>query len=531
MRCSECLFVCSDSRDICPRCAFDLRPLKLKLSLPITAPDASYKDLLAQIETLPVGCTPSTAAPKTLATAGLFATLRSIIAPPKKGPKTETKTATSPASPSVPTSATTKEQDSPRATLPVPKHTSFPPAKHPSGPKVIDLTNIEEDLDLALDQIIKRGPVSYETVSLKREHELVTLVLPQTSSFTDAERLLSKTCSEIASPPGRNLFGVELEEKKTEAPPPEQSAPEGQKKILPVGKTATELIAMLSAAEPTHSAVTTPDLVKPSNELACFATKSDDPTSAFYTAAAIEIEQHAPAEIELSFQQLSGGGKDEHLTLLFDLAEDFIKDPQKKTTYVEKIATSSERTVKAPAIEVQLRNIESTLDAPMFSLKSGSALAHPSEETTTESALPTPAHWKLRLKSALVDILSIMSVGVIITIFSFGGAFATFLQNLVNADKPDLVEILFPTALFLALLILLSIIYPLVALLASRQTIGSAMTGLHLISIDGRLPKRKQIVVRALSLPLSILSLGTLPAIKGGLSRHDVLSGTFFEKV
>ena len=57
MKCPGCLYVCSDLRDICPRCYTDLRPHKKQLHLPISNARASYDELLSKIA-------PTKAAPK-----------------------------------------------------------------------------------------------------------------------------------------------------------------------------------------------------------------------------------------------------------------------------------------------------------------------------------------------------------------------------------------------------------------------------------------------------------------------------------
>ena len=46
MKCPGCEFVCSDLRDICPKCLLDLRPQKEILGIQVTSPEASYEELL-----------------------------------------------------------------------------------------------------------------------------------------------------------------------------------------------------------------------------------------------------------------------------------------------------------------------------------------------------------------------------------------------------------------------------------------------------------------------------------------------------
>lgn len=46
MKCPNCRFVCSDLRDLCPQCTFDLRPQKQAIGVKISNPKASYEELL-----------------------------------------------------------------------------------------------------------------------------------------------------------------------------------------------------------------------------------------------------------------------------------------------------------------------------------------------------------------------------------------------------------------------------------------------------------------------------------------------------
>lgn len=50
MKCPECRFVCSELRDICPKCYTDLRRFKRSVGLPVSNPDASYAQLAAKVK-------------------------------------------------------------------------------------------------------------------------------------------------------------------------------------------------------------------------------------------------------------------------------------------------------------------------------------------------------------------------------------------------------------------------------------------------------------------------------------------------
>lgn len=49
MKCPGCRFVCSDSRDICPKCLLDLRPHKTAMGIPVRNPHLRYGELMAQL--------------------------------------------------------------------------------------------------------------------------------------------------------------------------------------------------------------------------------------------------------------------------------------------------------------------------------------------------------------------------------------------------------------------------------------------------------------------------------------------------
>lgn len=53
MKCPDCKLVCSDLRDICPKCLSDLRDHKVALGIPVTNSKASYQELVNRMKRLP----------------------------------------------------------------------------------------------------------------------------------------------------------------------------------------------------------------------------------------------------------------------------------------------------------------------------------------------------------------------------------------------------------------------------------------------------------------------------------------------
>jgi uncharacterized RDD family membrane protein YckC len=55
MKCPSCSTICSDLRDICPKCHLDLRPTKIAKGISVTSPGSSYEELLRLLKGQPKG--------------------------------------------------------------------------------------------------------------------------------------------------------------------------------------------------------------------------------------------------------------------------------------------------------------------------------------------------------------------------------------------------------------------------------------------------------------------------------------------
>ena len=487
MRCPECAFFCSDSRDICPKCFIDLRPHKHELSLPVGDPRASYEELLEAEGLTAKKTAPPPKPAKEKSSPGFLRRIASLFSPARpqhpplhieitpSTPQPHTAAAKTAAQPSSPSGAPAKK---------TPKISTIAPT-----PKVIDLSNIEEDLDKVIDQMIENEPVTFEAVPVEKK--------PGNAA---AKELNFEFVDENAA-------------EETEA----------------ASESALAAAQVLSELGDEQAAEAAPAPRTPIPELPCFAANDAEPASAFYADASREIEQRAPAVMELSYRQIAAKEDGERLAILFDLARDYLADPQAQRRYVEKIETSAERKVDAGTLAQQLKSVERAIEAPTFSLKKGSAIpAQPRKETQPEPALPESASWRLRSKSASIDLLFMIAVSMAITFGIVGRELIVASLDRWMGGGIEPLDVVFPAATFLAVLSFLSIVYPLACLLTARHTLGSFLTGMRIVSADGRPPKAGQIIVRACSLPLSVLSLGILPILRGGPARHDLISGTFF---
>ena len=188
MKCPGCEFVCSDLRDVCPKCYLDLRPQKKLLGLQITNPEASYNELLG-------GAKGKSA--ESSAAAGsrsLWSALREALAGGRgaAGQQTEPPTASptaalrSPApdgdprddhaeAPSAgPSSAPSPATAADPKPAPLPEFEIREAAAQTAAPPVLDLTQSEAELDSIIDKMIGDAEIKYEVVEAARRPAAVT---------------------------------------------------------------------------------------------------------------------------------------------------------------------------------------------------------------------------------------------------------------------------------------------------------------------------------------------------------------------
>jgi len=541
MRCPECLFFCADSKDLCPKCYLDLRPHKRALSLPISRPDASYDTLLGESGKRPASTSPK-ATKARAAKPSFFSKLLSALSKPKRVRKAVAAPVTPVISKKLPSPAAPKNDSSALSIASAPikekKVSKYSPSPA-AAPKVIDLSNLDEELDKVIDEMIQSEPTTFEAMSApqtKVKPAAAEVDIPEIQiDFEDLELNPRRGGADNLPEASQNRTSRERkpsEPLRSEVPPPSVEPPveiEAQPDLRAVSPEVDELLSGLGE---TVEIETVEKKQEPVCDLSCFAANPAEPISAAFHDAAAELELRMPREIEFSYQELTARGKDDHLDVLFQLAEEAIENPGAEKNYSDEIETNTKRKVEVGLLEKQLKSVEKVLEAPAFSLKKGSAVA-PMVPPSSESErvfLPSAARAKARLSCAVIDGILVVLTSAALSILLSVESPLTFLDNLLQPSQFEPLEVIFPAAFFLALVPVLTILYPLFCLLAAHRTLGALCTGLLLISADGRKPKKSQIFVRALSLPLSIVTLGALPALRGKPCRHDLLSGTFFKR-
>jgi len=204
MRCPGCKFVCSDLRDLCPKCLLDLRPAKKVMHLPIANPDIAYEALLHR--TIKKSPKPQSKREKKSKVGGFFKTLVSkpvkakTEAPPKEKQKVSKEVEVAAVDANVSDAAEhTEESTSKSSEEHPPEQTQELPASDTVGdipdeltehketpssteqqipstptPEVIDLTAQDSNMSDILDQMIDDTEFSVEAVieeTPEEEHE------------------------------------------------------------------------------------------------------------------------------------------------------------------------------------------------------------------------------------------------------------------------------------------------------------------------------------------------------------------------
>ena len=249
MKCPACNFVCSDLRDICPKCYCDLRPQKRLIGIPAANPNLPYHELLGKITARPKGDLPAKKS------RGFLAKLTPLInrfAAKKKPPREKPIKASEPAAAlkqktpaltDAPVAETVTEVEaeiagcSLDAEAPPPREgvtaavqfeelPETAPAPQPAAvqpqPAVLDLSNASDELDSILDGLVGNLDLKYEAVKTPKEEALSPKdeELHEFSiEFEDADELL-------VEPEGRNddeLDATEETELPYEAATPEDA--------------------------------------------------------------------------------------------------------------------------------------------------------------------------------------------------------------------------------------------------------------------------------------------------------------------
>jgi len=458
MKCPSCNFVCSDLRDICPRCLEDLRPHKASIGLPITNPNAAYQNLVEKVSPrLKSDATSSDSAEGLLNRIGSFFREESLAPVDKRADSEDRQTDDDLAS-------------------------SSPLANGPIGTSTDD------------NAIITKGWGGYTALEASIDRRI-------DSELDPPPDILERPIQSPAPGPTPNSPGP---------PQPEQPA------SIDSATRDREWLATIQVDE---------------------AEAHSDEINRLFTATLREIVLYDDQmQFELAGESFLSKEHDEHLELLFDLADDEIVDPSTAKRFEAIIETSAERHVESEDLSKQLAKIEQVIDAKMPSLGSFQA-ASVAANTSTHAAIITPlqplvpAGTIRRMVAFVFDSISAIAIVAGLTLLGIWIYEPVLFAIVSDSANRDLALMALLVERLAPILVLVVLFYPILMLALFRRTIGSLLTGIRLSSSDGHAPRLSGILVRAFSWPISVLLGGFLPLLLGRETLHDHLSKTsFFRK-
>lgn len=476
MHCPGCAFVCSDLRDICPRCYRDLRPAKKELGLRIVDTVASYEALLTEV----------TASERAMSGGGIgiesLLNATTLSAQPKAQLEVEHAPIHSPPVAAPLTNSAVVSSSLPFADAPA---RPTPPERQ----KGLDVPDPLEEFPLESD------PISGVTGAKSVTPEPIVAVLPldtapRTAEPANVPRLSAAPLLQAAS-------------STTQEPPATPPLP--------------SRIASSSAA------VGNAPPLRDVDELFGDALK--------------DLESTRPsASFELGSDAFRRTLPVEEIQLFFELSERAFIDPTYESRYVTDVFTSADRTVKAEVLTKELEEMEKRLRAPLPSLKElqrksrlksaapGGAIESAAlQQPTTQRA---PASIVRQLSAWLIDTLVVVALSLAVGTFFALVKDATLQERITFIESLDLVDFLIISSIALPAFFLLTWIYPLLSTLAFGTTAGQRVVGMRLFSILGPAANRQQLLVRTASAPLSLLLGGPILKLVSGRSWAERWSRT-----
>jgi uncharacterized RDD family membrane protein YckC len=572
MKCPACHYVCSDLRDICPKCLLDLRPSKKSLGLPISYPDSSYAVLVRkQIPGKKGGSNPIESITGAVSSVGNFFK-RLAPAPKKSKPDTQT-SVTEPVSEDGPsaenlstTPSTSKDSPSPTPTPPLSAQEEQPTVSSKNAaleyqlrkttqaaPTVIEMNEatLEESL-MALEQ----SEIEIEAVTPKRnkqsesfefdffdelsEEGNETDVASSTNTevffeegasdefeFVDSSETVQQTDNDFnlrqwleagfATMPIAFQISTPFKA-KTYQPTAFHFPPSFSLKTWVEGRPAPTKIESPKTtppAAPASSAVSTPKpVLQPTPQAPLPKPPLTKASSNDIQELFTRLEESARLSSTQSSSVVEIGGE----TFLTDI------DRHKIDLIFDRlISTAQGSAPQAAEIQSVSRVVQidsSSMEETDIDFVSKKKHVRPAGESLPDTEFLFPASWGQRLTANIVDILVMVStLGIAVALSQVGLEFVGDFTGQTAPASEALWVLISCTAIGI---VLLPTIYYGVAFFRADQTPGMRLRNLVLRQTDESVEPRSHRIARALAWPISIFSLGflfTLLSSRGLLDR------------
>lgn len=526
MKCPNCNFVCSDLRDICPKCIFDLRGYKKAVGLPISYPKMSYAELA--LKTTSAGAKRKKKNPiekkepaQVLVAEPIVAKLKSFFkkrviekttapaAPPSQASKSPSLTPPPP----VPTETISAVSDNQvqavteEATPIVPSDAVFdvsryevPPSPTPapldlSDPEMLQqfLNDTSEEAHI-LEYVPGEPRAVIDAPSLSQEFSLEFDFEAGEEAASEATSHEEAVDNDIGIPSYRALDEPSFSQLRAGLTRGDVR-PVVNEGFIDTHPSEPSLAALRSGLLPSETASSPPDVASPTIR------PIESSLSTLFDSAFTSLPSDQ-GDFEVSLAQFYRSENIPEISILFDLADAALEDPETLRRYQDDIYSHHSGQIESPELQHHLKTTQAKME------EMGPAWRRDSTEKVSEILmLPRfrPATFLRRLGSGFVDFLltAVLSAGVTMLLITvLDKNFHLFPEASFHPAYP---EIVFFIGVWLAVLPIVATIYFILSHLSFGLTLGEVTAGIRVTTNDGFTPKWSRIVSRDILYPLSAL--------------------------
>ncbi|MCB0310875.1 MAG: RDD family protein, partial [Bdellovibrionales bacterium] len=506
MRCPACKFVCSDLRDICPKCLLDLRQHKRSLGLKITNPSATYDDLTHKISK--TGELKEKRAHANSESAKSSRTWLNIFFRKDRTSKEVPDVKSKPSSIQQPLSIPKVAQQAKQRTPTAPLTTAVTPSEIIQG-LIFDQPDPAQKETPRFDSSPSSETVFAELNKIEtRDKELSNLFPPIDTALENREEESVEASHEVGEQQEQEK--EELKEKEqvpSEVLPTLEQFPTDRSSAMETmpHSIQRESPPILSEAPDTFSKAPSPPLPDVDFNLLFREAWNEITLSNFETAAELYTEQFMTPQSA------------EEIRVLFDLSEESIIEPSKAQQYQESISQSADRQVSAERLQKHLERVEQHTSAPQITLKGkkGSSSLAQNETLRGNIVVLKSASTRPRLAAFTIDVATVLLLSILIVLFQAFWGQTGLWNKLGDPSELERLDLILPAALGLISIIILSVLYPLLSLISLGKTLGMDICEIRILNGDGRNLELDNLLVRVLTFHLSLLTFGYIELLFG----------------
>jgi len=243
-------------------------------------------------------------------------------------------------------------------------------------------------------------------------------------------------------------------------------------------------------------------------------------------------------DFEISLSQFCTPGNPE-ITVLFDLANQSIENPNSLENIVENVSTSDKREVDTGDLGEILHQAEESISKPILTIsakydkerdKIRRALGSDTDDDVYAANLRKhiAAGSMRRLASWSIDTLVALGCGFAITIVLSFLLFPELRESFLNFTHLDFYEALPILTLTIVSTLFTLIAYPILSQVFLHKTLGAKICSIKILNDNFKLPSVASIIVRCAVFPLSMICGGFINIMLGRRALHEMLSKTSY---